>query len=90
MRGMYRTAFDRISGDLSQKVDALASEPKNLPDARVEPRESTPPAPPTPIKVTTKRARVRALSSLIICIINSVYQNPLYEDSDYTRVRPSR
>ena len=89
MRGMYRTAFDRISGDLSQKVDALASEPKNLPDARVEPRESTPPAPPTPVKVTTKRARVRALLS-IICITNSVYQNPLYEDSDYMRVRPSR
>ena len=34
--------------------------------ARVEPRESTPPAPPTPVKITTKRARVRILFSLTI------------------------
>ena len=34
--------------------------------ARVEPRESTPPAPPTPVKVTTRRARVRTLFSLAI------------------------
>ena len=30
-----RAAFDRISGDLSQKVDALASGPRNLPDTAV-------------------------------------------------------
>ena len=34
--------------------------------ARVEPKESTLPAPPTPIKITTKRARVRKLFSLNI------------------------
>ena len=34
--------------------------------ARVEPRDSTPPAPPTPVKITTKRARVRILFSLTI------------------------
>jgi len=40
--------------------------------ARVEPRDLTPPAPPPPAKVTTKRARVRTPFYLTICITNNV------------------
>ena len=35
MYNVSRAAFDRISGDISQKVDALASGPRNLPDTTV-------------------------------------------------------
>ena len=35
MYNVSRAAFDRISGDISQKVDALASGPRNLPDTAV-------------------------------------------------------
>lgn len=34
-----RSAFDKISGDISQKIDTLASDLKNLPDAAVTPHK---------------------------------------------------
>jgi len=57
--------------------------------ARVEePKEPAPPR-PVPIKVTTKRARVRTLFFSMICVANNVQPNPLYKNPDYMRVRPT-
>ena len=60
MYNVSRAAFDRISGDISQKVDALTSEPKNLPDTAVTSHGNIPVPSPGSLS-TTQEIRIAHL-----------------------------
>ena len=77
---VFRSAFDKISGDLNQKVDALTSDLKTL-SVSVATSHGTTSAPPSPISSTSSEIPLFSLlssSTLLPCLDPNDYKNTVH------------